>query len=303
MRNHAGSIKLGSLQTTYLIIAAVVASLIIVQINVRIGSPVLSIVDRWLRWAGFALGAAMMCENFQWIDRPYWTLVALFFILWFLGETLYNWLAISALSLSPMPLFPKYVPNDSGEEWPTQPRLLKIRSWLREQGFHQAQALKAEVGGGIYLRVSVYENQEATTRIQITFLPQASGTIVVCYGFSSLTSDGRRIVTDNLYSPFGGFYPENWFVVRRPRNRSIKRLLSKHKARLAKSGELVAFKTEPAVDLNSVQHELEQLNTELGFLHPHNEREDHGKITQEGRYRVWKEICMLNYLGKSARYY
>ena len=41
---------------------------------------------------------------------------------------------------------------------------------------------------------------------------------------------------------------------------------------------------------------------ELGFLHPHPEREDFGKITHEGRYRVWKEIWMLNYLGRSARY-
>jgi hypothetical protein len=51
-----------------------------------------------------------------------------------------------------------------------------------------------------------------------------------------------------------------------------------------------------------VQHELDRLNTELGFLHPHAEREDLGKFTHEGRYRVWKEIWMLNYLGRSARY-
>ncbi len=302
MRYHACSLKLVGLQTSYLIIAAVVASLVIVQINARIGSPILSIIDRWIRWAGFSLGAALMCQNFQWLDRPFWILVVFFFIIWFLGETLYNWLAISALSLSPMPLFPKYVVNDSGEEWPTQPRLLKIRSWLRDQGFQQVQALKAEVGGGIYLRVSIYENKETTQRIQITFLPQNSGTIVVCYSITSLTKDGRRIVTDNLYIPFGGFYPEYWYVLRLPRNRSLKRLLNKHKVRIANE-ELAPFNVEPVVDLNSVQHELEQLNTELGFLHPHSEREDLGKITQEGRYRVWKEIWMLNYLGKSARYH
>ena len=27
-----------------------------------------------------------------------------------------------------------------------------------------------------------------------------------------------------------------------------------------------------------------------------------GKFTHEGRYRVWKEIWMLNYLGRSAKY-
>jgi hypothetical protein len=80
-------------------------------------------------------------------------------------------------------------------------------------------------------------------------------------------------------------------------------LLARHRARLARmKTDVVPFTTEPLADFNSVQHELDQLNTELGFLHPHAEREDLGKFTHEGRYRVWKEIWMLNYLGRSARY-
>jgi hypothetical protein len=47
---------------------------------------------------------------------------------------------------------------------------------------------------------------------------------------------------------------------------------------------------------------LEYVNTELGFLSPHHDREDYGKMTYEGRYRVWKEIWLLNYFGRSARY-
>jgi hypothetical protein len=65
---------------------------------------------------------------------------------------------------------------------------------------------------------------------------------------------------------------------------------------------VVPFETDPLADQNAVQSELDQLNTELGFLHPRSEREDLGKFTAEGRYRVWKEIWMLNYLGRSARY-
>ena len=55
-------------------------------------------------------------------------------------------------------------------------------------------------------------------------------------------------------------------------------------------------------DLNEAQRELDLVNTELGFLNPKGAREERGKITFEGRYRVWKEIWMLNYLGRSARY-
>jgi hypothetical protein len=291
------------MQPIYLILGAILFSLVLTQVNQTLASPVLSIADRWLRWFIFAFGAAQLCQYFNLIDRPFWVLATAFFILWFLGETLYNWLAISALSVSPLPLFPRYVLNTTGEEWPVQPRLLKVRDWLRSQGFRQTQALKAEIGGGIYLRVSIYQNPEGTIRVQVTFIPQASSAISVCYSISTVAADGSRYLTDNLYIPFGGFYPENWFVERAPWRRSLKRLISRHRARLKAAGaEVVPFAVDPLADLNESQHELDQLNTELGFLHPHGQREDLGKITHEGRYRVWKEIWMLNYLGRSARY-
>jgi hypothetical protein len=291
------------MEIPYLILVAIIASLILAQVNRRAASPVVSILDRWLRWFVFAFGAAQIAQDFQLINRPYWVLVLVFFILWFLGETLYNWIAISALSVSPLPLFPRYVLNQSGEEWPVQPRLLRVREWLRAEGFRQTQALKAEIGGGIYLRVSVYQNPEATFRVQVTFIPQPSGVLSVCYAVSSLTAEGSRYVTDNLYIPFAGFYPETWFVERAPWRRSLPRLLARHRSRIARAkAQLVAFETDPIADLNAAQSELDRLNTELGFLYPHHEREDLGKITHEGRYRVWKEIWMLNYLGRSARY-
>ena len=291
------------MEIQYLILAAILLSIVLVQLNQRYASPLLAIADRWLRWWVFAFGAAQLSRDFEWIDRPYWVLVFAFFLLWFLGETLYNWLAISALSVSPLPLFPRYAINASGEEWPVQPRLLKVREWLRAQGFRQTQALKAEVGGGLYLRVSIYQDAAALLRVQITFLPQGNGTIGLCYTLTSLTTEGARYVTDNLIVPFAGFYPENWFVERRPWNRSLPRLLAHHRARLeGAKATLLAFTAEPLADLNTTQGELDRLNTELGFLHPHPEREDFGKITHEGRYRVWKEIWMLNYLGRAQRY-
>lgn len=292
-----------SMDPSYPILAAILLSLVVMQVNQRLASPMLAIVDRWLRWFVFAFGAAQMCRQFEWIDRPFGVLAAIFFIVWFLGETLYNWLAISALSVSPLPLFPRYAINSSGEEWPVQSRLLKIREWLRAQGFRQTQALKAEIGGGIYLRVSIYQDALATMRVQVTFIPQANGAISVCFAVASVTEDGSRYLTDNLYIPFAGFFPENWFVERAPWRRSLPRLIARHRERLAAAGvRPVPFTVEPLADLNTAQHELDRLNTELGFLHPHHEREDLGKITHEGRYRVWKEYWMLNYFGRAARY-
>ena len=108
-------------------------------------------------------------------------------------------------------------------------------------------------------------------------------------------------MTDDLYIPFAGFYPENWLVERHPWCRSLPQLLARHRRRLA-GVAVIPFSTDPMADLNASQYELDRVNTELGFLHPRHEREDLGKITQEGRYRVWKEIWTLNYLGRSARY-
>lgn len=291
------------MQIPYFILSAVVLSLVVMQINQRVASPLLSIIDRWLRWLVFAFGGAQICVDFELLNRPYPVLVGVFFIVWFLGETFLNWLRIHALSVSPLPLFPRYEVNEDGDEWPIQPRLLKLREWLRAQEFKQVQALKAEIGGGIYLRVSIYQNPDATVRVQVTFIPQASGAITVCYALTSLTADGARYVTDNLYVPFAGFYPEHWFVERAPWRRSLAALLQQHRARLARAGAtLVPFTDDPLADLNSSQQELDRVNTELGFLHNLPEREDLGKITHEGRYRVWKEIWMLNYLGRAMRY-
>ena len=273
------------------------------QLNQRYASPVLAIVNRWLRWLIFSFGGAYICRDFELLHRPYWALVTIFFLVWFLIETLYNWLAIHALSVSPLPLFPRYAMNQSGEEWPTQPRLLKVREWLRRHGFRQVQALKAEIGGGLYLRGSIYQDADAKLRVQVMFLPQSNGTITVCYVLYSQTTDGRRYMTDNLYIPFGGFYPENTLVERLPWKRRLPRLVARHRARIAKAGvTLESWVNEPLTDLNAQQSELDRLNTELGFLRPQHERNDLGKITREGCYRVWKEIWMLDYFGRSTRY-
>ncbi|MES1194938.1 MAG: hypothetical protein ABUL65_03515, partial [Opitutus sp.] len=81
------------MEPPYLILVAIILSLILAQVNQRVASPVLSILDRWLRWFVFAFGAAQVCRDFELIDRPYWVVVVTFFVVWFLGETLYNWLA------------------------------------------------------------------------------------------------------------------------------------------------------------------------------------------------------------------
>jgi hypothetical protein len=291
-------------ETLSLFLAPSVAVLLLLfYINLRVASPVLAIPIRWLRWILFALFAAQTNEQFTWIDRPFWAVAAAVFLLWFLLESGFNWLKVSAISLSPMPLFPRYVVNSSGDEWPTQQRLLKVRDWLRDNRFTPVQALKAELGGGIWLRTSVYHNHDGTLRLHVLFVPQENGAITVCFSLATRTERGRRYVTDNLYIPFGGFYPESWHVERSPWRRSLARLVARHQERVRQDGDTaLVWDVSPIDDINQQQQQMEMINTELGYLLPHAEREEYGKITPEGRFRIWKEAWLLDYLGIAGRY-
>jgi len=282
---------------------SVAVLLLLFYINLRMASPVLAIPIRWMRWILFAIFIAQTNTQMAWIDRPFWAVAAAVFLLWFLLESGFNWLKVSAISLSPMPLFPRYVVNHSGDEWPTQKRLLRVRDWLRDNQFTHVQALKAELGGGIWLRASVYHNHDNTLRLHVLFVPQENGAITVCYSLATQTAGQRRYVTDNLYIPFGGFYPEPWHVERTPWSRKLGRLVKRHEERLKQSKETPrVWEISPIDDINQQQQHMEMINTELGYLLPHAEREEFGKITPEGRFRIWKEAWLLDYLGIASRY-
>ena len=272
-------------------------------LNRTIASPVMAILNRWLRWFSFSLAIAWLTHYIGWSGRPFWVLAVTSCLLWLLMETLYNWFAISALSQSPIPLFPKFSINTSGEEWPAMKRVFAIRDWLRKNGFTQVQALLADIGNGIHLRISVYQDPEARMRVQVIFIPVNAAAITVCFAISSETESGMRYTTDNLFLPFGGFYPENWSVERRPWTRRLPALIKKHLRRIANDNQKLAkWESVPLDDLNDQQRDLDRLNTELGFLFPQAMREEYGKMTFEGRYRVWKEVWLLNYLGLPQRY-
>lgn len=292
-----------SIDPVYLIYAAMLVSVVLIQINRRTMSPIITLVNRWLRWGIFATGGAYIFWWLQLTNHPYWVLVAIFAALWFLGETLHNWIAIKALSASDRPLSTKFSASDSGEEWPTQPRFLKMRDELRARNFTHVQSVRSEIIEGVYMRMSVYHDARAETRLQITFIPHPSGAMVNFSSCASVTSAGHRFVTDNAFMPFAGFYPDTYFLERNPWRCSLAGLLDRHAKRLAQNGEpLVAFTTNPVDELNNEQNAIEQLNVKLGFFRPYHEREEFGKFTSAACYRVWKEMWTLSYLGRSARY-
>lgn len=282
------------------VVLLAVISVFLAYGNNRWGSPLVAIANRWLRWLVFAVGLALVSRELGWTARPFWILTTSAFLAWFLGETIFNWLAIKALSQSSIPLFPRFSDNSHVQEWPAQKKFLRIREWLREKEFTQVQSLKSDLGLGLLIRSFVFQSSDKLTRVQVVFVPQRSGGVSECFSFHSMTQEGTRLITDNLYIPFGGFYPESWRVERKAWIRSLDRLHRLHGKRLKAAANLEEWEESPLDDLNYQQLSLERLNTELGFLYPHHMREEHGKITSEGRYRVWKEVWFLNYFGKST---
>jgi len=285
----------------YTLFVFALVSILLPMIGNRTGTPFLLLIGRWMRWLLFAALFVFFLNRFELSYRPQWVLFITGAVIWFLLETGYNWIAIKALSHSELPLFPVFSNNNDGDEWPADKRFINLRDWLRKEGFVRLTALKAELFEGTYLRASIYESADKFTRLQILFLPKRKDGSSACYTLSTAGKNERRLITDNLFLPYGGYYPEGWNLARKPLIGSLKRLMALHRRRLIQSSiEPVAFDDEPLEELNDQQRILERLNLETGFLVPRSEREEIGKISYDGRYRLWKEMWLLAYFGRSV---
>ncbi|MGJ3243291.1 MAG: hypothetical protein ACFE0O_10110 [Opitutales bacterium] len=293
--------RLDLLGTGILALAGLLLALLLV--HHRVQHPLLGIVVRWLRWLLFGLGLGFIFYEQHWTDRPFWVLAVAGLGLWFLLETGYTWLMVKALSRSDIPLFPAFRINERGDEWPSDRSSILLREYLRSEGFQKQASLQADVGPGLMLRSSVFDQPDEGLRLQVLFIPRRNDAVVSCFILTTELEDDRRVITDNVFLPFGGYYPDNWELDRRPLRRRLPGLLKLHRQRVKATG-VATRKPEAAVldALNDQQRLLEKINTRAGFLFPRAERETSGKITQSGLTRIWMEIWLLNYFGRPVSY-
>ena len=285
----------------YTLFALAIVTVVLPILAGRFSMPLLHVFSRWIRWFLFAALFSFFLHIFELSFRPVWVHFATGLAVWFVFETAYNWIAIKALSRGDIPLFPSFGENRDGDEWPADREFIDIKDWLKSSGFKRLASLKAELFEDVVLRASVYESSDKLTRIQILFLPKRQGGSNACYTVQNQGADDERIITDNQFLPYGGYYPQTWQLVRKPLVGSLKRLLNVHRKRIEKTSiELSPFEDSPLEQLNDQQRILERLNFETGFLVPQSEQEEEGKITYEGRYRLWKEMWLLAYFGKSV---
>lgn len=258
----------------------------------------LVLLNRWVRWILFGVGAAFLLREWGISGRPYWALVPAFLLLWILVESVYTWLAVRALSLSEIPVYPNYREIAEEVRWPVSQRFLEVKEEIRALGFTVGNSLAADLGGGLRMRSLLYFDEGREIRLQVVFAPRAAGSPALFLIFSSAAAD-KRWVTDNVWLPFGSVFPADWRVERRPFTVSARRLLDRHRRNLAKWGAVPEpYGPDPVETLNAEQDALDRAGTDHGILVPRGQRPEFGKLTGDGRYRVWKQILLLNYLGR-----
>ena len=282
------------------VFALFIVFLVLMWVNRTQSIPLLGVVNRWIRWVFFSVAVGVLVVDRAWTDRPIWVVSTVVFLSWFLIETLYYWLYTRAISFSEVPLIPMYRIADR-EEWPVDARLIALKNWLRTEGFKQAAFLKAELAPELFIRDAVYENEAKTIRVQVMFLPIRTPRVQPFFIVSSLAEDGRRLITQNIPMPFGGTYPENWNVVRKPLVRSVEKLLNVH-ADYMKTLEIEPIECEdsPIDEINGQQQLLERTNTKSGFILAREYHEEYGMLSSDARYKLWKEIWLISYFGHAA---
>jgi len=258
----------------------------------------LILINRWVRWLLFGFGIAYLAREWELSGRPFWALAPSFLLLWILVESVYTWLAVKALSLSEMPVYPNYRETSDEVSWPVLPYFVGVKEEIRRLGFSREANLSADLGGSLRMRSLLYFSEDRKTRLQVVFAPRANGCPALFLIFSGQNEE-KRWVTDNVWLPFGGVFPGNWTVSRYPFLHRAERLYRKHSQNLASwNAEPLPFGEEAVETLNAEQDELDRVSTDEGLLFPRGQRPECGKLTGDGKYRIWKQILLLNYLGR-----
>jgi hypothetical protein len=265
------------------------------QLPIRI----IRLFSHWARWLTFACAFSLMLTYFEWSNRADWVHFISGLAAWFILETLYYKISIHMLNISEMDLFPKYK-NDTNENlWPINKEVLKIKDLLSEEGFKEEETLKAEIIAHLVIRQAVFLDEARKVRLNVLFIPNAKNEIKLFYSLFSHKASGEYLLTDNQNMPFGGYYPDHWTVNRYPISHSLKKLLKKHREAMSESeGEWSEVEGDIRTKTNRLQWELEKKNREMGFLNEPN-REDKQQISSEGCFRIWIEMWLLAYFGKT----
>lgn len=259
----------------------------------------IQVARRWFGFAALSCLCGYLLFKSGWLDRSLGVCLGVSALFLVLLETAYQWMLVRALSRSEWPLFPRFKSVGARSGWPVDRKILRIKERLESLGYRPADILEAAIFPEFVVRMYVMENRVKTVRIQLLCLPRGRRTPSCFLSFVSVDAAGVRRITDNIAVPFGGYYPANWRLERRPWVESPVRLEKIHRRGIEKSGfAATPLELDSEVDVNSSQDLLESVNRETGFLRI-RQADSLDRISSDGRYRIWKEILLVNYLGRT----
>ena len=263
-------------------------------------SPVNKALVRWVRLLLIAGFIGILAKVAFLPEMAFWRLALIAGLAWVALESLYLWIYIVAWDKSDLPLFPRIKPVDK-VDWPANRRFFLIRDWIREHDYSEIGCFRYFYADEVLQSVVLFESPDRKIRLQVIIVADPSGVILDQVVFSSMLDDGRRAITDNIFMPFGGVYPEDWKVRRYPWARDIGRLGAFHERSISEEeGNALELDEDPLEWIQESQFSLERENVRHGILNMASDRDDHGKMTGEGRYRIWKELLVLNYFARSG---
>ena len=240
--------------------------------SMRLGQPLLEIVARWSRITAFSLGFTYLTYAAGWWSaesRPPWSMVLFLSLGCLLFETVRTWLKVRGFSYEEKPLFPRYFRHEESDDWPTDSMYIRLREWIRGQGFRQVEVLRAYPFPELCIREFHFDSKDGLTRLSVNFIPRGLDTLYVSQTASSVTTDGNRYVTDNAFVPHGGCFPDNWILDRKPLNRSPAKLLKRHHERMEASGkDFSPWRDLPLDDVKEQHRLLKKADEERGDLNP-----------------------------------
>lgn len=283
----------------FLLAVATVCSLLLYKLC---SLPIFRLMTHWLRWLTFAFFVSWILKSGFGSTRPDWLHFVTGLAIWFIVETLVYRISIQVLNLSEMNLFPNYSEDHADNLWPIHSRAMRIRKTLLEKGFRSIGTVKAQVHDHLIVRQALYINTDKSIRLSVLFIPDPKNRIHLYFSLYSVSKSGTQYITDNQNMPFGGYYPDHWAVQRYPLCHSLKSLLKEHLSRRKRTDQSwVCLDDESAVvhNLNQCQRELELKNRQMGFL-LYLKSEDGKQISPKGCFRIWTEMWLLAYFGRTV---
>ncbi|MAV39588.1 MAG: hypothetical protein CML12_03300 [Puniceicoccaceae bacterium] len=270
-------------------------------IHKRYPLPILRILFHWLRWLAFACCFSWILKSGFGSLRPDWLHFITGLALWFIIETLIYRISIQLLNHSEMNLFPQFSSDHAGNLWPIQARAMEVKKILSELGFRSIGNVKAQIHDHLTVRQALFLNTTQTVRLSVLFIPNTNNRVQLYFSFYSLSQSNKQYITDNQNMPYGGYYPDHWSVQRYPLCHSLKTLHKQHLRRMDQSDQdWVCLEEQNTVvfSLNQNQRELELKNREMGFLLD-SSRKEGKQISANGCFRIWTEMWLLAYFGRT----